>query len=105
MSQTIALPSVLTADAVVLAQAQLLRSVQAAASQGGAVVLDASAVQSFDSAGLALLLACRRHVAAQGATLQVQGWPSSLQALAQVYGVLPLLAPELAASSDAAAMQ
>ena len=100
MSSTIALPSVLTAEAVAASQAQLLRQVQAAPT-GGQVVLDASAVQSFDSAGLALLLACRRTAAAQGANLQVQGWPSSLLALAQVYGVLPLLAPELA---DTAAM-
>ena len=104
MSSTIALPSVLTADAVAASQAQWLRTVQAAP-KGTVVVLDASGVQSFDSAGLALLLACRRMAQAQGAQLHVQGWSNSLQALAQVYGVLPLLAPELADSASAAAFE
>ena len=103
MRSTIALPSVLTAEAVTAAQPQLLRQVREAA-QSNAVVLDASAVQSFDSAGLALLLACRRAVQAQGASLQVTGWPASLQALAQVYGVLPLLAPEMADTQAASSI-
>ena len=92
MSSTIALPSVLNADVAVQAQAQLRQQIQALP-QGTPVVLDAAAVQSFDSAGLALLLACRRVALARGSRLQVQGWPASLRALAQVYGVMPLLDP------------
>lgn len=90
MSHTIALPSVLTAETVVVAQAQLLQSMQALP-QGADIVLDASGVQSFDSAGLALLLACLRAVHARQQSLRVQGWTPSLQSLAQVYGVMPLL--------------
>ena len=99
MSSTIALPSVLNADVAVQAQAQLRQQIQALR-QGTPVVLDAAAVQSFDSAGLALLLACRRVALARGGCLQVQGWPASLRALAQVYGVMPLLDSD---SAEAAA--
>ena len=99
MSSTIALPSVLNADVAVQAQAQLRQQIQALP-QGTPVVLDEAAVQSFDSAGLALLLACRRVALARGNRLQVQGWPASLRALAQVYGVMPLLDPD---SAEAAA--
>lgn len=88
----IALPSVLTSETVTQVQSQLQRSMQAWP-QGAAVVLDASAVQSFDSAGLALLLACRRSAQAKGQSFSVQGWPDSLQSLAQIYGVMPLLDP------------
>lgn len=87
---TLALPAVLTAETAVVAHAQLLRSMQALPASA-AVALDASGVQSFDSAGLALLLACRRAAQAQGRSLRVQGWTPSLQSLAQVYGVMPLL--------------
>ncbi|MBD9401237.1 MULTISPECIES: lipid asymmetry maintenance protein MlaB [unclassified Comamonas] len=97
MSHTIALPSVLTAQVVGTVQTQLVRSMQAAP-QGQGIVLQASGVQSFDSAGLALLLACRRAAQAQGRVLRVQGWTPSLQSLAQVYGVMPLLDPEAAAA-------
>lgn len=93
MSHTIALPAQLTATSALAAKADLLRSMQALPA-GAAIALDASRVQSFDSAGLALLLACRRAAQAQQQTLRVQGWTASLQALAQIYGVMPLLDPE-----------
>jgi len=73
-------------------QAQLLQSMQALP-QGVTIALDASGVQSFDSAGLALLLACRSAASQRQQRLQVQAWTPSLQSLAQVYGVLPLLDP------------
>lgn len=93
MSHTIALPAELTAASVLSAKAGLLRSMQALPA-GANIALDASGVQSFDSAGLALLLACRRAAQVQQQTLSVQGWTASLQSLAQVYGVMPLLDPE-----------
>lgn len=97
MNQMIALPAILTAETVVAAQAQMLRRIQETQT-GTTLFMDASGVQTFDSAGLALLLACHRAVAAQGMALQVHNWPQSLQALAHIYGVLPLLAPQLADS-------
>ena len=95
MNTSIALPTVMTADIAVRAKVQLLQSMQALP-RGQAVVLEASGVQSFDSAGLALLLACRRAALAQGRSLTVVQWPASLRALAQMYGILPLLDPQAA---------
>lgn len=102
MTHTLALPAVLTAPTVRAAQQQLRQGLQALP-QAAHVVLDASGVQAFDSAGLALLLECRRTAQAQQQSLHVQGWTPSLQSLAQVYGVMPLLDPD-AAAVDAAAV-
>lgn len=93
MSHTITLPAELTAASVLPAKAGLLRSMQALPA-GAVIALDASGVQSFDSAGLALLLACRRSANERQQTLTVHGWTPSLQSLAQVYGVMPLLDPQ-----------
>lgn len=90
MGHLIALPSVLTAETALAVHADLQRRLQALPA-GAAITLDAAAVQSFDSAGLALLLACRRTAQARQQTLHVQAWTDSLQSLAQVYGVMPLL--------------
>jgi len=76
------------------AQAQACRCelVQAmAASQDRVLLLDASALQHFDSSALAVLLACRREALALGRSLQVQGMPERLSELARLYGVLDWL--------------
>jgi len=83
---------VLTTETVPAAQAQLWQAMRAVP-EATEIVLDAAGVQSFDSAGLALLLACRRMAHQHQQTLRVQGWTASLQSLAQVYGVMPLLDP------------
>jgi phospholipid transport system transporter-binding protein len=59
--------------------------------EGGKAVLDASALSQFDSSALAVILACRRAVLAQGAQLQITGLPARAQALAKVYGLSELL--------------
>jgi phospholipid transport system transporter-binding protein len=89
---TVALPA-----QVLQAQAQsvtdgLTQQLLARVRQGGEAVLDASALSHFDSSALAVVLACRRAVLAQGGQLRVQGLPARAQALAQVYGVAELLA-------------
>lgn len=61
------------------------------ASQDRVLLLDASALQQFDSSALAVLLACRRHALGLGRSLQVQGMPDRLQELARLYGVLDWL--------------
>ncbi|MBV2162704.1 MAG: STAS domain-containing protein [Comamonas sp.] len=93
MTTRIALPPQLDTGC---ATAQLARLCQAldALPAGSACVLDAAQVQQFDSAGLAVLLACRRHALASGKTVHVAQWPDKLHALAQVYGVAEWLAPE-----------
>ena len=70
----------------------LVSALRARLSQGGDAVLDASALTQFDSSALAVVLACRRAVLAQGGQLRVTGLPERAQALAQVYGVSELLA-------------
>lgn len=63
------------------------------ASFGGAEVpVDASAVKSFDSAALAVLLALRRTALAAGKQLVVVGLPQGLVSMARLYGVIDLLA-------------
>lgn len=53
--------------------------------------IDASALQQFDSAALAVLLACRRTALERGQALQVVGLSTRLQALARLYGVQALI--------------
>ena len=62
-------------------------------SQTGAVVVDASALQTFDSSALAVLLACRRESLAAGKIFSVQGLSPRLRQLATLYGVAELIPP------------
>lgn len=57
------------------------------------VVVDASALQRFDSSALAVLLELRRMCLSQGKQLAVQGWPRHLADLAALYGIDSLLRP------------
>ena len=74
-------------------QAQLRSS--ASGSQGSASangwVVDASALQVFDSSALAVLLECRRSALAAQQSFAVRGLPSALAGLAALYGVAELL--------------
>ncbi len=56
-----------------------------------ALVVDASALQVFDSSALALLLASRRETLAQGKGFSVRSLPARLQQLAALYGVSELI--------------
>ncbi len=56
-------------------------------------VIDASALQQFDSAALALLLECQRLAQASGRAFSVRGAPPKLTQLARLYGVDSLLLP------------
>lgn len=83
------LPQRLTLDDAVVALGQLEREM---ASQPGAVALiDAGALQAFDSSAVAVLLELRRSLMAQGKTLQVLRWPQRLRDLVALYGVAELL--------------
>ena len=53
----------------------------------GGAVIDASALQQFDSAVLAVLLECQRQAQAFGKSLSVRHAPPKLLALARLYGV------------------
>ena len=82
-----ALPAVLTQAQANACVADFGAHLQA----GGGASIDASALQQFDSAALAVLLACRRLVHQRGQSLQVVGLSTRLEALARLYGVHDLL--------------
>ncbi len=64
---------------------------QVAAFDGPQVRVDASGVEVFDSAALAVLLACRRTAQSADKQLVVVGLPEGLQSMAALYGVDGLL--------------
>ena len=93
------LPATLTA---VEARATLRMLTQALRSEpDGGVVVDASPLQHFDSAALAVLLECQRQAQAWGRAFAVRQAPAKLAALAHLYGVDVLL-PSAATPSSAA---
>jgi phospholipid transport system transporter-binding protein len=55
------------------------------------VVADASALSTFDSSALAVLLECRREALAAGKKFAVARMPQRLRDLAALYGVADLL--------------
>jgi phospholipid transport system transporter-binding protein len=58
---------------------------------GGADAIDASALQSFDTSAVALLLEAQRRAVSRGARLVVHNAPPKLVELAKLYGVDGLL--------------
>ena len=54
-------------------------------------VVDASALEVFDSSALAVLLECRRSALAAQQPFAVRGLPPALAGLAKLYGVAELL--------------
>ena len=63
----------------------------------GGAVIDASGLQQFDSAVLAVLLECQRIAQAWGRGFAVRNAPAKLLALARMYGVDALLSFDSAA--------
>ncbi|HEY8710294.1 MAG TPA: STAS domain-containing protein, partial [Burkholderiaceae bacterium] len=60
----------------------------------GTVVVDASNLQQFDSAALAVLLECQRAADAWGKPFALRNPSPKLAALAKLYGVDVLLMPK-----------
>jgi len=91
------LPAIATLD-----EAAALAATLPAAIAGGSGLLriDASALQSFDTSTIALLLHGRRLAQAAGRGFEVTGAPAKLAELARLYGVEELLslAPPAAAA-------
>ena len=88
---SVALPAVLMQAQAQAVTDELTLLLGACVSEGGAAVLDASALVRFDSSALAVILACRRALLARGAQLRITGLPEHAQALAKVYGLSDLL--------------
>jgi len=59
--------------------------------EGGDIQIDASSLQQFDTAALAVLLECQRVAHAWGKGLAIRHTPRKLSALARLYGVDGLL--------------
>ncbi len=84
----LSLPTELTHDQAKKCLAQLTSGL---ALEGAQVVVDASALQRFDSSALAVLLELRRICLRAGKGLQVKGLPKHLGDLATLYGIESLL--------------
>ncbi len=89
------LPQTLTLASATAALAALQAS--AASGDRERLAVDASTLQVFDSAALALLLQARRLAQASGRALQISGAPPQLAQLAKLYGVAELLGLDSAA--------
>lgn len=100
---TLQLPAIATLDEA----AALAATLPAAMANGGSapVQVDASALQSFDTSAIALLLQARRLAKAAGRALEVTGAPAKLAELARLYGVEELLslAPSIPPSAPGSA--
>jgi phospholipid transport system transporter-binding protein len=83
------LPATLTADEARATLRLLTQSLKSEPESG--VVIDASALQQFDSSALAVLLECQRQAQAWGRGFSVRQAPKKLSALARLYGVDGLL--------------
>ena len=64
----------------------------------GDIVVDASGLQYFDTAAIAVLLECQRLAQAWGKALTVRHTPAKLSSLVKLYGVDSLLRLDAAAS-------
>ena len=64
------------------------------------LVVDASALHTFDSSALAVLLECRRAALAAGRHFVVAGAPARLTQLATLYGVQALIAGDIGTLAD-----
>jgi phospholipid transport system transporter-binding protein len=71
--------------------AACVRELVASVRQGGRATaewaLDAGALQRFDSCAIAVILAVRREVQAQGSAVRLVNAPARLQSLARLYGI------------------
>ena len=85
----LALPAQLTLAQARTALALLLPALRA--QPGAQLVVDASALQAFDSSALAVLLECRREALADRKAFVVKGLPPALVGMAGLYGVDALL--------------
>ena len=86
-SAALALPAVLTMGEARQTMAQLATALPAVAS----ATIDASTLQTLDTAAIAVLLQCRRLAAAAGKPLKITAAPDKLGQLARLYGVEALL--------------
>ena len=90
------LPATLTQAQAVLVSHDLETAI---ANQQGIFVLDTSAIQSFDSSALAVLLGACRVAALEHVQLQITGLPARAAQLAALYGLTDILSAHLPAQT------
>jgi len=91
------LPATVTMQEARDARAMLAQAIKR--EPDGPIVVDASGLQQFDTAVIAVLLECLRLAQAWGKDFTVRHTPPKLAALARLYGVDSLLRLEGAAAS------
>jgi len=82
----------LVRGAITLAQVSRWREAGIEAIDRDGLTIDLAGVDEADSSALSLLLEWQRAAKARGFRLSYSGLPENLRSLAQVYGVLDLLA-------------
>ena len=87
VERTLALPAAVTAGNA----ADLLAQYESALPGDGPLVIDGTALTSFDSSVLALLLALRRRAEVAGKTLLSRNLSPNVRKLALLYGVESLI--------------
>jgi phospholipid transport system transporter-binding protein len=85
------LPATLTMNEARDALAMLSQALRREPESETDVVIDASSLQHFDTAALAVLLECKRLAQAWGKGFSVRHTPAKLAALAKLYGVVELM--------------
>ncbi len=90
------LPTTLTTREARDTQRMLSQALQQAvrSDAGPVVTVNASGLQQFDSAALAVLLECQRKAQAFGKGFVVKQAPDKLVSLAKLYGIDALLMPD-----------
>lgn len=96
----LALPAVLTHTQAGPCLTQLAAEITKGPQQ---VVLNAQALQDFDSSALAVLLELRRACLRLGKQLQIEGAPARLMHLASLYGVSALIQEHTQVRTEAGA--
>lgn len=81
--------------------AKALKAALRLGQSGPAVVVNASALQQFDSSALAVLMDCRRFAVAMGLSFAVVSMPPRLRQLAGLYGLAELVQAPAEAEPDA----
>jgi phospholipid transport system transporter-binding protein len=97
--QPMRLPGALTLAQAGALLAQLEAAVDAA-SASGRFVMDAGAMNVFDTSALAFVLQGRRLAQARGLGFELQALPDRLRQLAELYGVAELLSAAPSSSSS-----
>lgn len=89
LAPNLKLPALLTHDQATACARSLGVGIQA--EQGDSVVIDASALEKFDSSALAVLLQCRRDSVTFGKSFAVSGQTNEFRELVNLYGIGELL--------------